>query len=105
MQLRLICIKLLKAFECTMEVSIPWLGIKILLSAFSHLAFTHNLPAKHTAGFSYENLQKSARARVFKNSRRTNDHNNNKRSLGNILNSSLIEKDPTSILSLIYERN
>ena len=88
-----------------MEVSIPSLGIKILLSAFSHLAFTDNLPAMHNADFSYEKLQKNSRARVFKNSRRTNDHNNNKQSLGKILNSSLIENDPTSIFSPIYEGN
>ena len=39
---------------------------------FSHLDFADNLPSPHTAGlFSYENLRKSARARVLKYSRRT----------------------------------
>ena len=42
------------------------------LSVFSHLDFADNLPSLHTAGlFSYENLRKSARARVLKYSRRT----------------------------------
>ena len=42
------------------------------LSVFSHFDFSDHLPSLHTAGlFSYENLRKSARARVLNYSRRT----------------------------------
>ena len=42
------------------------------LSVFSHLDFRDRMPSLHTAGlFSYENLRKSANARVLKYSRRT----------------------------------
>ena len=42
------------------------------LSVFSHLDFVDSLPSLHTAGmFTYENLRKSAQARVLKYSRRT----------------------------------